>query len=137
MEIIAEKIAAAVPELETGLVYRQLIEREKLGSTAIGSGVALPHTRLPECERIVGGLFVFNEPIDFSAYDDIPVQIVFALLVPEAETDEHLATLAMLAERFQRADYRAKLTGARSSTQLYEEAVALDDGDGSTAAAEH
>ena len=136
MEVIAEKIATAVPELETGMVYRQLIEREKLGSTAIGSGVALPHTRLSECDRIVGALFVFNESIDFAAYDDIPVQIVFALLVPEAETNEHLAVLALLAERFQQAHYRELLLSARSSSDLYDRAVALDEGNDTTAAAQ-
>jgi PTS system nitrogen regulatory IIA component len=120
MEVIAEKIATAVPELETGMVYRQLIEREKLGSTAIGSGVALPHTRLSECDHIVGALFVFKEPIDFSAYDDIPVQIVFALL----------------AERFQQAHYRELLLSGRSSADLYDKAVALDESNDTTAAAQ-
>ena len=129
MEVVAECISRSVPELETGTIYRQLIEREKLGSTAIGEGVALPHARLAECNVIVGGLFVFNEPIDFAAYDDIPVQIVFALLVPEAETDVHLATLAMLAENFQQAEYRQSLISASSDTALYQAAVALDSVD--------
>ena len=129
IEIIAEHIADSIPGLETGVIYRRLIEREKLRSTAIGSGVALPHSRLPDCDSIVGGLFVFDEPIDFSAYDDMPVQIIFTLLVPETETDEHLAALAMLAERFEQSAFRQKLLDAASNEDLYELAISMDDAD--------
>ncbi|MBT4161355.1 MAG: PTS transporter subunit EIIA, partial [Gammaproteobacteria bacterium] len=73
IELAADKIAASLPEADTGTIYRNLIEREKLGTTAIGHGVAIPHCRLAESETITGGLFVFEEPIDFSAHDDQPV----------------------------------------------------------------
>lgn len=126
IELAAEKIAKTLPDIESGVVYRQLIEREKLGTTAIGSGVALPHCRLPDCEKIVGSLFIFEEPIDFSAYDDIPVNIMFVLLVPETETEKHLSTLAMLAERFDQIGFRENLIQAGSNERLFSEAIALD-----------
>ena len=118
-ELAAACIAGSVPDLETGDVYRGLIEREKLGTTAIGEGVAIPHCRLNACESIIGSLFVFEDPLDFSAPDDKPVHIMFVLLVPGSETSEHLATLAGLAERFQHESYRNDLIAARSSSELF------------------
>ncbi len=123
IELAAINIVNTLPDLEVGQVYRSLIEREKLGSTAIGDGVAIPHCRLANCNSIVGGLFVFKEPVNFSAHDNQPVQIMFVLLVPESETSEHLAALAMLAERFGDEVYRTSLLNAADSQQLYDCAV--------------
>jgi PTS system nitrogen regulatory IIA component len=122
IELVADLIAKSLPDLKVGDVYRSLIEREKLGTTAIGQGVAIPHCRL-DCESIIGGLFVFDDPIDFTAHDDQPVQIVFVLLVPESETTEHLKTLAMLARRFEQEDYRNALMSAASNTALFKAAT--------------
>ena len=123
IEMAATHIAAEIPNLEVGEVYRGLIEREKLGTTAIGQGVAIPHCRLSNCDQIIGALFVMNEPVDFSAYDDQAVQIMFVLLVPESETSEHLATLALLAERFQQEKYRTSLINSDNNLALYQAAI--------------
>lgn len=123
IEMAAEHIAATMPQLEIGSVYRGLIDREKLGSTGIGEGVAIPHCRLADLESIVGGLYVFDEPVDFASPDDQPVSIVFVLLVPEEETSEHLKALAMLAERFQQAAYRESLLSAGNDAELYSRAL--------------
>ena len=122
-ELAAKHINRSVTHLETGDVYRGLIEREKLGSTAVGDGIAIPHCRLEGCDSITGSLFVFEEPIDFLAHDDEPVNIMFVLLVPASETTEHLATLAMLAERFQIEEYRKDLIAAKNNAELYEHAL--------------
>lgn len=123
IELAAEHIGASLPDLNVGNLYRGLLERERLGSTAIGHGVAIPHCRLEDCNKIVGALFVFSDPIDFSAPDEIPVSIMFVLLVPANETDEHLSALAMLAERFDQEDYRNALISAKTDTELYQRAL--------------
>lgn len=125
IESVSEIIAASLPELETGDIYRSLIEREKLGTTAIGEGVAIPHCRLELCESIIGGLFVFDEPVDFSAHDEVPVRILFVLLVPESETTEHLKTLAMLAEGFSNDENRKLILEAGNDDELYQAALVL------------
>lgn len=122
-ELAAKHINQSVPHLETGEVYRGLIEREKLGSTAVGDGVAIPHCRLDGCKSIIGSLFVLEDPIDFLAHDDEPVSIMFVLLVPASETTEHLATLGMLAERFQIEEYRKALATAKDNAELYKRAL--------------
>lgn len=123
-ELAAKHINQSVPHLETGDVYRGLIEREKLGSTAVGDGVAIPHCRLEGCDKITGSLFVLEHPIDFLAHDDQFVSVMFVLLVPASETTEHLATLGMLAERFQIEGYRKDLIGAKDNAELYTRALA-------------
>jgi len=122
-ELAAKHINRSVPHLTTGEVYRGLIEREKLGSTAVGDGVAIPHCRLEGCESIIGSLFILEDPVDFLAHDDELVSIMFVLLVPASETTEHLATLAMLAERFQFEAYRRDLVTAKDNDELYRRAL--------------
>ena len=122
-ELAAKHINRSVPHLKTGDVYRGLIEREKLGSTAVGDGIAIPHCRLEGCDSITGSLFVLQDPVDFLAHDDEPVSIMFVLLVPAFETTEHLATLGMLAERFQIKTYRKDLITAKDNEELYKRAL--------------
>ena len=122
-ELAAKYINRSVPHLETGNVYRGLLEREKLGTTAVGNGIAIPHCRLDGCDSITGSLFVFEDPVDFLAHDDEPVSIMFVLLVPASETTEHLATLGMLAERFQVKRYRKGLITAKDNEELYTRAL--------------
>jgi PTS system nitrogen regulatory IIA component len=123
IEYAAKHIAQSLPDLEVGDIYRGLVYREKLGTTAIGEGVAIPHCRLENCDSITGGLYVLRDPVDFSAPDDKGVQIMFVLLVPAAETSQHLATLAMLAERFEREDFRESLINADDNNDLYRRAL--------------
>ena len=123
IEFIAEVISLSLPKLTQGEVYRGLIEREKVGTTAIGKGVAIPHCRLSTCDKIIGGLFVFDEALDFSAPDGRGVNILFTLLVPEDETSQHLKTLAMLAKGFSDPDKNQQLLEASSHKNLYETAL--------------
>ena len=124
-ELAAKHINRSVPDLETGDVYRGLIEREKIGSTAVGDGIAIPHCRLDGCDSITGSLFVFEDPVDFLAHDDELVSIMFVLLVPPSETTEHLATLGMLAERLQVKTYRKDLITAKNNEELYKRALSV------------
>lgn len=123
IEEAAKYIAETLDGLEGPGIYEQLISREKLGTTAIGHGIAIPHCRMDNCDQIVGGLFKLDRPVDFGAFDEEDVQIMFVLLVPSQEVEDHLQTLAMLAERFESAEYRKKLLAAHNDQELYELAL--------------
>ena len=123
IELAAEHITSSLPGVEIGEVYRGLIEREKLGTTAIGEGVAIPHCRLGHCKSIIGGLFSLESAIDFGAHDDQPVSLMFILIVPEDERSQHLKALAMLAARFENKDYRQSLINSKSDIELYQRAL--------------
>lgn len=123
IETAAIQIAESIDGLEASEIYEHLMGREKLGTTAIGHGIAIPHCRIKGCGEIVGSLFKLDNPVDFDAFDDEPVSVLFVLLVPTEEVDEHLQTLAMLARRFESAAYRISLMEATSDQDLYERAV--------------
>lgn len=104
-------------------VFDALVSRERLGSTAIGEGVAVPHCRIPNCAQTLGVLLTLNEGIDFDAPDGKLVDLVFVLIVPAHSTDEHLQLLARLASLFNEAAFRQSLRDARSNGELYDAAV--------------
>jgi len=81
-----------------------LIGRERLGSTALGQGIAVPHGHVTELETPIAALLTLDEGIEFDAPDEAAVDIIFALLVPEDSTDDHLAILSQVAERFDKPD---------------------------------
>ena len=81
-------------------VMDALAAREKLGCTGMGNGIAIPHGRVPFVDEPIAALITLDRPVDFDAADDIPVDIVFGLLMPEDKTEEHLAILATLARFF-------------------------------------
>jgi len=123
LEEVANLIHQSMPELPADELFAKLIERERLGTTAVGHGIAIPHCRLEECSSITGALFQFPEGIDFDAFDNEPVQILFVLLVPSAEVDEHLKVLAMLAERLEDESFRKALKSARTDAELHAAAL--------------
>ena len=102
-------------------VFDCLIARERLGSTALGQGVAMPHGRHAGVPAATGAFVRLKEPIEFDAPDNKPVSLVFVLLVPEAATGEHLALLSHLAKLFNEKSVREALR----SCQTPEEARAL------------
>lgn len=101
----------------------RLIQRERLGSTGIGNGIAIPHCRIPNLTQVVGALVTLDNPIDFEAIDDNPVDVIFVLLVPEESFEEHLETLATLAGLFNQDAFCDALRNADSDEQLYNAAV--------------
>jgi len=112
LELLSELLASSDTALGQSEAFSALLAREKLGSTGLGHGVALPHGRLGSCSRPVAALLVLEAPIDFDAIDGQPVDILFAMLVPEAATEEHLQLLAQLAELFGDAANCIRLRGS-------------------------
>jgi len=124
LELLANAIAEDVPAIDADDLFRRLIARERLGSTGIGHGIAIPHCRVENCSGTVGALLTLSEPVDFDAIDSQPVDILFAMLVPEDAHDEHLQNLAALAGALNNADYRQRLRDAKSDDELYQAAIA-------------
>jgi PTS system nitrogen regulatory IIA component len=100
-------------------VYDALFAREKLGSTALGLGVAIPHGRIKGLKHAVGAFLRLAAPVQFDAPDGKPVNLVFVLLVPEAANEHHLQLLSELAQMFSERAYREKLTAAPDAAALY------------------
>lgn len=123
LELLAHTLHKVHPILDEEEVFDRLLERERLGSTGIGEGVAIPHCRLPRCCDIVGVLVQLNSPINFDAIDNQPVDLVFALVVPEEATDDHLQALQTIAENFSQANYRERLRAASDQQNLFQAAI--------------
>lgn len=119
LELIAEKVAKHYPELEDGQVFNSLIARERLGSTGIGQGIAIPHCRIDGCVRVIGALLTLSEGVDFDAIDNQPVDLLFALIVPKEATGEHLELLSQLAEKFNDRHFCDRLRQCEDSDSLY------------------
>lgn len=100
LELLADMLASSDDQLSSSAVLESLHHRERLGSTGIGHGVAIPHGRLAGIDRAYGALITLTEGIDYDAPDHQPVDLLFALIVPEQSTDEHLQILATLAQSF-------------------------------------
>ena len=97
LEIIADIAAKNNENIDQATVLNSLMSRERMGSTGIGNGIALPHGRLPGLEKVIAIVVTSTPAIDFDALDEKPVDIFFALLVPEEQTEGHLQTLATVA----------------------------------------
>ena len=113
LEGLSELIASDT-NLNSTVCFQALIDRERIGSTGIGENIALPHGRLKGLQQPVGAFAILEQQIDFDAIDQKPVNMVFALLVPEEATDEHLQLLAQLAKIFSNSQAKEKLLGASS-----------------------
>ncbi|WP_278383891.1 PTS IIA-like nitrogen regulatory protein PtsN [Alteromonas mediterranea] len=97
LEIIADIAAKNNDNIDQATVLNSLMSRERMGSTGIGNGIALPHGRLPGLEKVIAIVVTSTPAINFDALDEKPVDIFFALLVPEEQTEGHLQTLATVA----------------------------------------
>ncbi|MEO0442519.1 MAG: PTS IIA-like nitrogen regulatory protein PtsN [Pseudomonadota bacterium] len=119
LETIASHLCDQHPALDPGNVFSALIAREKLGSTGIGHGIAIPHCRIKGCTNTIGVLVTLEKPIDFNSIDNEPVDIIFVLIVPEEQNQDHLQTLASLAEVFSDNVRLSRLRQANGAQELY------------------
>jgi len=101
-------------------VFDSLFAREKLGSTGLGQGIAIPHGRIKGLKESVGAMIRMNEPIPFDAPDGQPVKLIFVLLVPERATDLHLQILSELAQMFSDKAFRDQLLLATSASAMHQ-----------------
>jgi PTS system nitrogen regulatory IIA component len=122
-ETAANFICEDQQSFDASEVYNKLLARERLGSTALGDGIAIPHSRVSNCEVSVGALITLDEGIDFDAPDGGSVDILFLLLVPEEAQQEHLNILAGLAQLLSQHEFCEALRAAPSHDELYRAAV--------------
>jgi len=120
LEILGKLLADALPDFTDAEIFNSLIGRERLGSTGLGSGVALPHGRLQGLKQPIGAVLILSSGVDFDAIDQRPVDLMFALLVPEESTEEHLQILARLAEMFSNTEFSDKLRNCKNGEQCFE-----------------
>ncbi|GMR19716.1 MAG: PTS IIA-like nitrogen regulatory protein PtsN [Gammaproteobacteria bacterium] len=116
------------PDVDENAAFHSLIERERLGSTGIGHGIALPHGRLRGLQKAIGAFAVLENEMEFDAIDNKPVKMVFALLVPEHANEEHLKLLSQLAGIFDNAETRELLLHASNKDEIYQYLTSRDDG---------
>ncbi len=118
LEIISE-IAAEYTGQNATELFENMLSREKMGSTGIGNGIAIPHARMASSDNAVAVLLQCEEPIEFDSIDNRPVDLLFALLVPEEQCKEHLKTLSSMAERLNDKQTLKQLRNAQSDEELY------------------
>ncbi len=106
-----------VPSTE---IERVLVEREKLQSTGVGGGVAIPHGGIPTLETHIGAVLLCPDPIDFNAIDAAPVSILFAVIGPKREAGEHLKILARVSRLLRQDDFRKRLLAATTGIVAFE-----------------
>ncbi|MGF1700056.1 PTS IIA-like nitrogen regulatory protein PtsN [Photobacterium makurazakiensis] len=119
LEIISE-IAAEHLDQNPQPLFECMLSREKMGSTGIGNGIAIPHGRINNSEQAVAVLIQCQDPIQFDAIDNQPVDLLFALLVPDAQCKEHLQTLSCMAEKLSSKQVCKQLRTAKSDEELYQ-----------------
>ncbi|WP_136657587.1 PTS IIA-like nitrogen regulatory protein PtsN [Nitratireductor sp. XY-223] len=111
--------AAQVTGLSEREVFDVILQRERLGSTGVGNGIAIPHGKLTSINNIVGVFARLSEPVDFEALDDQPVDLVFLLLAPEGAGADHLKALSRIARVLRDGDMVTKLRETESAAAIY------------------
>lgn len=119
LERLSELLASASDQ-ESLQIFDKLIERERLGSTGLGQGIALPHGRLGLGENIIAAFIKLPEPVPFDNVDGEPVDLLFALLVPEAKTNDHLQTLAAIAKFFQDKNNQRLMRESQNPEEIFQ-----------------
>lgn len=119
LEILSELLARDRQGPDAGSIFASLVQREKLGSTGMGKGIALPHGRIAGLEQTRGAVIRLARPVEYDSGDRRQVDLLFALLVPEQCNEAHLETLAMLAGMFRDDRLPTDLRSTDSATDAY------------------
>jgi PTS system nitrogen regulatory IIA component len=127
LENLSEKLAANTTATTAEKIFQVLLERERLGSTGLGKGVAIPHARVPGLAHTAAAMLTLESPVDFESADNQPIDIAFGLLVPEDDTDNHLQHLSRLVTLFRDPAVCDKIRGANSAESIFELLLSIDD----------
>lgn len=119
MEKIASLLLQGRAQLDRKTVLQTLIERERLGSTGIGHGVALPHGRINGLDDVIGAVVILENPLEYDSVDNQPIKLAFGLLVPAEANEQHLKILAYLARLFSDETLRSSIFNVRSNEEAY------------------
>jgi PTS system nitrogen regulatory IIA component len=113
------KRAAEATGLPERQIFEVLLERERLGTTGVGNGIAIPHGKLPGLKQLFGMFARLESPVDFDAIDEQPVDLIFLLLAPEAAGADHLKALARVSRLLRDRTVCEKLRGANQADAIY------------------
>lgn len=116
---LAEALSGSHPQLDARELLSQLLERENLGTTAMGDGIAIPHARLESLDRLLVGCGLCPGGIDFGSLDGKPTRLFFLLVAPGREGSAHLLTLARLSRLLSRPEFRGRLLEVSSVEELF------------------
>ena len=117
LEFIANTVASKF-DLPQPALYNNLLDRERLGSTGLGKGFAIPHARLVDLDKTIACFIRLDHPVNFGAPDDQPVDLVFTIIIPENATDEHLKILSSLAKIFSQSEICEAIRNADSGEEV-------------------
>ncbi|MGD9591780.1 MAG: PTS sugar transporter subunit IIA [Candidatus Berkiella sp.] len=123
LELIAQTFCLSIPTLNENIIFDGLVQRERLGSTAIGQGCAIPHCRVDEIEHAIGCFMMLKEGIDFDAEDHQQVNMLFSIIVPQEAQEMHLELLATIAKLFREEPFRRSLYQAKNRDELYQRLI--------------
>jgi PTS system nitrogen regulatory IIA component len=118
LQMLAEKAGriTGLPERE---VFDTILQRERLGSTGVGNGIAIPHGKIAGVRRLTGVFARLEQPVDFEALDDQPVDLIFLLLAPEGAGADHLKALSRIARVLRDGDIVAKIRGTKDAAAIH------------------
>lgn len=116
---MSQSLVAAHPELDANRLVEVLQERERLGSTGIGEGVAIPHGKLAGLPQLMASFGVARDGVDFEAIDGKPTHLFFALVAPENSAGIHLKALARISRLFKNPQFRQSILGAQGPEEIY------------------
>ena len=119
LELLCEKAAESFDEDNTYSLLESLMAREKMGSTGIGNGIAIPHGRLADGDKVLVVVATTQSPIEFDAVDNRPVDIFIALFVPAENCQQHLTTLQSIAKIFSNKQICKQVRKCQTSTELF------------------
>ncbi len=127
LEELAEVISSHEPSIDKGALVKVLVERERLGSTGIGDGVAIPHGKMNGVSRPIISFGRSRQGLDFDSMDGQPAHLFFLLIAPEDSSSVHLQVLAKIAKILKNRDFRKKLMEPGTKKELYQTIVQTDE----------
>jgi PTS system nitrogen regulatory IIA component len=127
IEEMADWLASCYPQLDSKKVLEVLLDRERISTTAIGEGVAIPHGKLAGVDRILGVFARSPQGVDFASLDGEPTHLFFALIAPENAAADHLKALARISRLLKDEKFRLRLIAAQNQQELYATITSEDD----------
>ena len=127
IENLSRMLAANTSAATAEKIFQVLLERERLGSTGLGKGVAIPHARVPDLTHTVAAMLTLETPVEFEAADGKPIDIAFGLLVPEDDTEHHLQHLSRLVTLFRDEEICSRIRQASCAEAIFELLLSIDE----------
>ena len=127
IENLSRMLGANTSAASAEKIFQVLLERERLGSTGLGKGVAIPHARVPDLTHTVAAMLTLETPVEFEAADGKPIDIAFGLLVPEDDTEHHLQHLSRLVTLFRDEEICSRIRQASNAEAIFELLLSIDE----------